>query len=258
MIILGKSRTNTFYSITFYCAKINPKRLKLMPINGIIGVSENERGAKAMLQQKINYHKMLTAEILRLKSQGVTPRLLLQCCCAPCSSYVLEYLDKSFDITPYFYNPNISPESEYDKRANELSRLVCEMPLNTVNAPIIEQYDNTEFEAAVKGLENEPEGGARCAVCYKLRLEKAAQYAKANGFDYFCTTLSISPLKNSQTLNQIGKAVSERYGVKYLFSDFKKNEGFKRSVILCTDYGLYRQNYCGCKYSKAQNAEKTT
>lgn len=205
-----------------------------------------------MPQQKINYHKMLEAEIMRLKAENITPKLLLQCCCAPCSSYVLEYLNKSFDITPYFYNPNISPESEYEKRANELIRLIGEMPLDTVNAPIIECYDNAEFEAAINGLENEPEGGARCAVCYKLRLEAAAKYAKANGYDYFCTTLSISPLKNSQTLNAIGKAVSEKYGVKYLFSDFKKNEGFKRSVQLCAEYGLYRQNYCGCKYSKPQ------
>lgn len=204
------------------------------------------------MTQKINYHKMLEAEILRLKKQNITPRLLLQCCCAPCSSYVLEYLNKSFDITPYYYNPNISPMSEYDKRANELIRLVDEMPLDTVNKPIIEQYDNAEFESAVKGLENEPEGGARCAVCYKLRLSRAAQYAKEHGFDYFCTTLSISPLKNSQTLNRIGKETAKQYNINYLYSDFKKNEGFKRSVQLCGEYGLYRQNYCGCKYSKPQ------
>lgn len=210
-----------------------------------------------MPQQKLNYQKVLETELARLKAENITPKLLLQCCCAPCSSYVLEYLNKSFDITPYFYNPNISPESEYEKRANELNRLIGEMPLDTVNAPVIERYDNAEFEAAINGLENEPEGGARCAVCYKLRLEAAAKYAKAHGFDYFCTTLSISPLKNSQTLNAIGKAVSERYGVKYLFSDFKKNEGFKRSVQLCADYGLYRQNYCGCKYSKAQECVET-
>ena len=204
-----------------------------------------------------NYSKMTEDIIDKFKDCNKKPSLLLHVCCAPCSSYVLEYLNEHFEITLYYYNPNISPESEYEKRANELNRLIGEMPLDTVNAPVIERYDNAEFEAAIKGLENEPEGGRRCAVCYKLRLEAAAKYAKAHGFDYFCTTLSISPLKNSQTLNAIGKAVSERYGVKYLFSDFKKNEGFKRSVQLCADYGLYRQNYCGCKYSKAQECVET-
>lgn len=203
-----------------------------------------------MSQNKINYAKILAAEIEKIRHDGTKPKLLLHCCCAPCSSYVLEYLDNVFEITPYFYNPNISPRSEYDYRAKELARLIDEMPLENTLPPIIEHYDNGEFESKIKGLENEKEGGARCAVCFKIRLNAAADFAKANGFDYFCTTLTISPLKNAQALNKIGENIAEKTGVKYLFSDFKKNEGYKRSIALSNQYSLYRQNYCGCKYSK--------
>lgn len=203
-----------------------------------------------MQKIKVNYGKMLTDELKEFEAQGKKPKLLLHCCCAPCSSYVLEYLNNHLQITPYFYNPNISPESEYDYRFAELERLTKEMPLNTVFDPIKETYDNYNFESAIIGLQNKKEGGARCKKCYELRLMKTAEYAKEQGFDYICTTLSISPLKNADWLNEIGKKAAEKYGVNYLFSDFKKNEGYKRSIVLSKQYSLYRQNYCGCKYSK--------
>ena len=199
---------------------------------------------------KINYSLILEKELDKIKQSGSVPKLLLHCCCAPCSSYVFEYLADFFDITAYFFNPNISPKEEYDFRAAELERLISVMPQAKNIKPVVEHYDNDVFESAVKGFENEPEGGKRCLICYRLRLEKAAQYAKKNGFDMFCTTLSISPLKNADALNRIGGAVGEKYGIKYLYSDFKKKEGYKRSCRLSEQYSLYRQNYCGCVYSK--------
>lgn len=202
-------------------------------------------------QQKINYSKMLEAEIEKIRQSGRRPKLLLHCCCAPCSSYVLEYLAGVFDITAYFYNPNISPAEEYDKRAAELARLIGEMPLGGAVQCVVEPYDNDAFERAIRGHEADPEGGARCAVCYRLRMKAAAQYAAEHGFDCFCTTLSISPLKNSQVLNRIGGEIADECGVDYLFSDFKKKEGYKRSIELSRQYSLYRQNYCGCVYSAA-------
>lgn len=202
-------------------------------------------------QQKINYSKMLEAEIEKIRQSGRRPKLLLHCCCAPCSSYVLEYLAGVFDITAYFYNPNISPAEEYDKRAAELARLIGEMPLGGAVQCVVEPYDNDAFERAIRGHEADPEGGARCAVCYRLRMKAAAQYAAEHGFDCFCTTLSISPLKNSQVLNRIGGEIADECGVDYLYSDFKKKEGYKRSIELSRQYSLYRQNYCGCVYSAA-------
>ena len=202
-------------------------------------------------QQKINYSKMLEAEIEKIRQSGRRPKLLLHCCCAPCSSYVLEYLAGVFDITAYFYNPNIFPAEEYDKRAAELARLIGEMPLGGAVQCVVEPYDNDAFERAIRGHEADPEGGARCAVCYRLRMKAAAQYAAEHGFDCFCTTLSISPLKNSQVLNRIGGEIADECGVDYLFSDFKKKEGYKRSIELSRQYSLYRQNYCGCVYSAA-------
>lgn len=204
-----------------------------------------------MNTQKINYSKMLEAEIEKVRQSGRRPKLLLHCCCAPCSSYVLEYLAGVFDITAYFYNPNISPAEEYDKRAAELRRLIGEMPLGGAVQCVVEPYDNDAFERAVRGHEADPEGGARCAVCYRLRMKAAAQYAAEHGFDCFCTTLSISPLKNSQVLNRIGGEIADECGVDYLYSDFKKKEGYKRSIELSRQYSLYRQNYCGCVYSAA-------
>ena len=197
----------------------------------------------------INYHNELKKKIEEISDCTKKPTLLLHACCAPCSSYVLEYLNTLFDITLYFYNPNISPENEYKFRASELKRLVAEMKLSSVKT-IVEEYDpNTFFELA-KGLEGLPEGGERCFKCYRLRLEKAIQYAKLLNFDYVTTTLTISPHKNAAVLNEIGGELAEKYGVAYLFSDFKKNNGYKRSCELSALYGLYRQNYCGCVYSK--------
>ena len=195
----------------------------------------------------INYQLELEKTLKEIN--GTKPKLLLHVCCAPCSSYVLTYLCDYFDITILYYNPNISPYDEYEKRLNEAKRLIKE--LNKDNIHIMEcGYENEEFEKIAKGLEDVPEGGIRCRKCYKLRIEKAAKYAKENNFDYFTTTLTISPLKNSQVLNQIGKELEEKYNIKYLYSDFKKKEGYKTSIILSKKYNLYRQNYCGCIYSK--------
>ena len=201
----------------------------------------------------INYQLELEKELKKI--EGTKPKLLLHVCCAPCSSYVLTCLCDYFDITILYYNPNISPYEEYEKRLNEAKRLIKE--LNKENIHIMEcDYENDEFENIAKGLEDAPEGGIRCRKCYKLRIEKAAKYAKENNFDYFTTTLTISPLKNSQVLNQIGKELEEKYNVKYLYSDFKKKEGYKTSIILSKKYNLYRQNYCGCIYSKPKVTEE--
>lgn len=201
---------------------------------------------------KINYQKLTEKEILTFG--GVKKKLLLHVCCAPCSSYCLEYLSKYFDITLFFYNPNISPESEYDFRAAELKRLVTEMELKNLKT-VVANYAADEFFTAVKGYEAEPEGGKRCEKCFTLRLSKSAEYAKTNGFDYFTTTLSISPLKNAELLNNIGENAGNKYGVKYLFSDFKKKGGYLRSIELSKQYNLYRQNYCGCVFSKKHTTE---
>lgn len=201
--------------------------------------------------QKRNYQKELEKVIDNIIKTGSKPSLLLHACCAPCSSYVLEYLTRYFDITLFYYNPNISPESEYLYRTSELHRLVKEMG---VEVKIIDgEYEPWLFEDISKGLENEPERGARCMKCYRLRLEHSAQIAKEQGFDYFTTTLSISPMKNADALNSIGAALADKYGVRYLFSDFKKREGYKRSIELSREYNLYRQNYCGCRFSKQQS-----
>lgn len=205
---------------------------------------------------KTNYQLILNETISEIVRSGRRPRLLLHACCAPCSSYVLEYLNEYFDITLYFYNPNISPESEYIFRAEELRRLISEMPLSGEVKLVIANYSSDEFYNVSRGKENLPEGGERCRLCYRLRLERAADYAEKNGYDYFTTTLTISPYKNSVWLNEIGAELSEEYGVKYLFSDFKKRNGYKRSCELSEKYGLYRQNYCGCEYSKNEKASK--
>ena len=197
---------------------------------------------------RINYQLELEKVINNLN--GRKPKLLIHSCCAPCSSYVLEYLSSYFHITLLYYNPNIYPEVEFEKRIIEQKRLVEAMnfDINILNIG----YNSDEFYSAVKGLESEPEGGRRCEKCFYLRLDKTAQIAKEYHFDYFTTTLSISPLKDEQLLNQIGKDLSEKYGISYLYSDFKKKNGYKRSIELSKKYELYRQNYCGCVYS--QNA----
>ena len=207
------------------------------------------------MPNRINSELEMEKTIRALAAEGRRPRLLLHACCAPCSSYVLEYLSQYFFITLLFYNPNISPQTEYEKRYAELLRLVKEQPHRFPVSVVPCGYDPESFFSAVHGLESLPEGGARCAVCYRMRLEAAARAAKDGGFDYFTTTLSISPLKDAEKLNAIGAELSGEYGVPYLYSDFKKKEGYKRSVALSREYGLYRQNYCGCIFSK-QEAER--
>ena len=205
------------------------------------------------MEQKINYGILLEKEIEKIKREypnGERPSLLLHACCAPCSSYVLQYLSEFFDITLFFYNPNISPKEENDFRADELCRLCDEMPMRRKPKVIVAEYEPQIFYDAVKGMEHLPEGEARCAVCYRLRLEKTAQEAKSGGYDYLTTTLSISPYKRAEWLNKIGASLTDEYGVKYLFSDFKKKNGYKISCELSAQYGLYRQDYCGCEFSK--------
>ena len=185
-----------------------------------------------------------------IKSLDCTPRLLLHACCAPCSSYVLEYLTEYFDITVFFYNPNITEYDEYLKRKAELKRFISQKSFAHKVKQIDGDYEPNLFFEIAKGRENIPEGGARCFDCYRLRLQKTAELAKSGGYDYFCTTLSISPHKNAAKLNEIGGELSELYGVKYLYSDFKKRGGYKRSIELSAEYNLYRQSFCGCIFSK--------
>lgn len=205
-----------------------------------------------------NYQLMLDKELARIEQLDRVPTLLLHSCCAPCSSYVLEYLSRYFAITVLYYNPNISPVAEFSRRAEEQQRLINEMPHHHPISLLVGDYTPERFAALAKGHEDDAEGGERCFACYHMRLEEAAKTAKNGGFDYFTTTLSISPLKNAAKLNEIGKELAAQYGVPYLFSDFKKREGYKRSCKLSADYGLYRQDYCGCIYSKrdAENRKK--
>lgn len=198
---------------------------------------------------KRNYQRELEQLIDNIEP-GRVPALLLHACCAPCSSYCLEYLSQHFSVTVLFYNPNISPAEEYQKRVDEIRRLISELPAKNKISLIEGRYLPEEFYSSVKGLELEPEGGKRCPVCFELRLREAALTAKKLGFDYFTTTLSISPLKDAEKLNDIGKMLSDEYGVAYLYSDFKKKNGYKRSIELSREYNLYRQNFCGCVFSK--------
>ena len=197
----------------------------------------------------MNYQKELEKLISNLQRKGKTPKLLLHSCCAPCSSYVLEYLSDYFEITVFYYNPNIFPESEYTKRILEQQMLISDMKVKHPVSFIAGGYDRERFFEMAAGLEHLREGGERCFKCYELRLEEAAKIAKECEFDYFTTTLSISPMKNAEKLNEIGNTVGEKYGVSYLQSDFKKKNGYKRSIELSKEYGLYRQDYCGCEFS---------
>lgn len=206
--------------------------------------------------QKINYQKELDRLITDLQKEEKVPTLLLHSCCAPCSSYVLEYLSNYFRITVLYYNPNIYPESEYSKRIIEQQTLIGAMHTKYPVQFIADSYEKEKFYAMAKGLEEVKEGGVRCFKCYELRLREAAEIAKAGGYEYFTTTLSISPLKNAAKLNEIGLKLAEEYGVAYLTSDFKKKNGYKRSVELSAQYGLYRQNYCGCEFSMRQRLEE--
>lgn len=195
----------------------------------------------------MNYQLVLEEELKHIKPGS---RLLLHACCAPCSSYCIEYLSNYFPITIFYYNPNIDTEEEYNKRVNELKRFVSEFktkyPVDVIDLGHLQE----EYNKEVVGLENEPERGARCLKCYELRLRKSFVYAKEHNYDYITTTLTLSPLKNSKVINEIGKKLEDEYDFKYLYSDFKKKEGYKRSIVLSREYNLYRQDYCGCKYSK--------
>ena len=202
---------------------------------------------------KRNFQKEMDKLIEQNLKDGITPSLLLHSCCAPCSSYVLEYLSQFFNITVLYYNPNISPKDEYLYRLQEEKRLISEMNFKNPVKILDCDYNADEFFTVAKGLEKEPEGGKRCEKCFDLRLDFTAKTAKENKFDYFATTLTISPLKNANLINQIGESLAEKYNVKYLSSDFKKKEGYKRSITLSKEYNLYRQNYCGCIYSKVES-----
>ena len=199
---------------------------------------------------KRNYQKELEKLIDQAQKEQKVPSLFLHSCCAPCSSYVLEYLSQYFNITVFYYNPNIYPEEEYQKRVHEITRLVNSMEFVHPVKLVEGHYDPQEFFQMAKGLENVPEGGERCFKCYRLRMEEAARLAAEGGFDYFTTTLSISPLKNAAKINEIGEELAEIYHVEHLPSDFKKKNGYKRSIELSHEYDLYRQNYCGCVYSR--------
>lgn len=200
----------------------------------------------------INYYEEFKKQIKQIEKQNEKPVLLLHVCCAPCSSGCIEMLQTIFKVKVLFYNPNISPTSEYDKRKQELKRFV-EQNENLLDVEIINcEYENEKYKNAVVGLEQEREGGKRCEECFKLRLEKSAQICKQINADYFTTTLTISPLKNANLLNEIGLQLAEKYGVKFLCSNFKKQDGYKKSIENSKKYNLYRQDYCGCIYSKLE------
>jgi len=201
---------------------------------------------------KRNYQQELEKIIEKNQQEEKIPALFLHSCCAPCSSYVLEYLSECFKITVFYYNPNIYPDGEYLHRVEEQKHFIeqfpCKYPIDFVEG----DFEKDKFYAKTKGLENMAEGGERCFICYEMRLEEAARYAKAGNYDYFTTTLSISPLKNAEKLNEIGERLGQKYGVVYLNSDFKKKNGYKRSTELSREYNMYRQDYCGCVYSKQE------
>ncbi len=197
----------------------------------------------------MNYQKELEKIIAGLEKEHKVPRLLLHSCCAPCSSYVLEYLSQYFRITVFYYNPNIYPESEYSKRIVEQQRLIDEMSVKNPISFAAGPYESARFYETVRGMEREKEGGERCMRCYELRLREAAVLARDGNYDYFTTTLSISPLKKAEKLNEIGVRLEKEYGVRYLPSDFKKKNGYKRSIELSAEHRLYRQDYCGCVFS---------
>ena len=207
------------------------------------------------MKSRINYQIEMERELARIARQGGRPRLALHACCAPCSSAVLERLNEAFEIELFYYNPNIAPEEEFRRRAEEQRRLAAQMPLRSVR--VTEgPYEAERFYELVRGYEGDPEGGARCAICFEMRLRKTAEFAREIGADYFTTTLSISPLKDAQLLNELGARIAAETGVRYLHSDFKKKDGYRRSCALSEAYGLYRQDYCGCVFSRRERAEK--
>ena len=199
---------------------------------------------------KENYYLLFENQLNRIKEKVKVPTILLHSCCAPCSSHVITFLKEYFDITIIYYNPNIYPYEEYKKRKEEQIRLLNEIKSKNKLNIIDCDYDNNIYEKTIKGLEKEKEGGSRCYKCFWLRLDKTAQIAKENNYDYFSTTLTISPYKNSTVINEIGKELETIYNITWLYSDYKKKDGYKKSIQLSKEYNLYRQNYCGCIYSK--------
>jgi hypothetical protein len=208
----------------------------------------------------INYQKKMEELIRECCGGGQAPRLLLHSCCAPCSSYCIACLAEHFDVTVFYYNPNIYPPEEYHMRAAEQERFIRAFPTKHPVSFVEGAYDTGRFYEMARGMEELSEGQERCFACYELRLREAAAYAASHGFSFFTTTLSISPLKNAGKLNEIGARLEEEYPVRYLYSDFKKKDGYKKSTELSREYGMYRQYYCGCVYSKrerdAQIAQK--
>ena len=202
------------------------------------------------MNEQRNYQKEMDHLLSEITVKNQLPKLLLHSCCAPCSSYVLEYLSQFFHITIYYYNPNISYIDEYQKRITEQQKLIQHLPVKNPIQFLQGEYEPEKFYQVAKGLEKSPEGGERCFKCYELRLEATAKLAKELGFDYFTTTLSISPHKNAAKLNEIGELLAKEYDTPYLCADFKKKNGYKRSIELSKEYQLYRQDYCGCIYSK--------
>lgn len=207
---------------------------------------------------KTNYQIEMEKIIAYEQSNNHIPSLLLHSCCAPCSSYVLETLSDYFKITIFYYNPNIYPECEYIKRKEEEKRFISEFKTKYKVDFLDCDYDSTSFYDTVKGMEHLKEGSIRCYKCYELRLDKTARTAKEKGFDYFGTTLSISPYKNSEWINEIGINLENKYNINYLKADFKKKNGYKRSIELSSIYNLYRQDYCGCIYSQIERKEKSS
>ena len=204
---------------------------------------------------KVNYQKELDQIIEQIQKEDKVPTLLMHSCCAPCSSYCLSYLAEYFRITIFYYNPNISPAYEYEKRVQEQKRLIKELPVKHAISFAEGKYDPENFYKMAEGLEDVKEGGIRCFRCYEMRQREAALYAKEHGFDYFTTTLSVSPHKNAQKLNEIGMRLAQEYDQPYLVSDFKKKGGYLKSIELSKEYHLYRQNYCGCEFSKKQSEQ---
>lgn len=197
-----------------------------------------------------SYYKLCLNEIASLNKRK---KILLHSCCAPCSSHVITFLSNYFDITILYYNPNISPIEEYNKRKEEQIKLINEIEANGKIDIIDCDYDYDIYKEKIKGYETCPERGARCTICFNLRLEKTAKIAKENNYDYFCTTLTVSPYKNAPLINQIGEELGQKYNIKWLYSDFKKDNGYKKSIELSKKYNLFRQDYCGCIYSKRKN-----
>ncbi|MBR4224876.1 MAG: epoxyqueuosine reductase QueH [Oscillospiraceae bacterium] len=205
---------------------------------------------------KKNYQQILDSTIADITAAGRVPKLLLHSCCAPCSTYVLEYLSRYFEITIFYFDPNIYPPEEFYKRRTEQERLIGEMTFMHPVSFIGTEHQSERFYDTVKGYEATGERGYRCYLCYELRLEETAKLAKERGYDFFTTTLSISPMKDAEWLNEIGGKLSDRYGVAYLYSDFKKRGGYKRSTELSKQYSIYRQDYCGCVFSMHERDQR--